>query len=1118
MKSFCLVISFLLFNFGGLNAQNYSVYFDATDDYVQIPSTIYADGVQTFTIEAWIKPNSSSFNANYHGIVGYQPTSGSVNNRNPGIWCIDGKIHYMIVNTAGNTVYGNVTNVIMTVNYWYHVALVYSASTLNLYVNGELVSTTAASSGANIEGNYRIGNIDNYFGGNIDEVRFWSTARTQSQISDYMFRAPKLNETGLVAYYTCDNGSGTTLSNVCTNTSSINGTLTNGPTWTNSTSASFASNSMDFDGTNDFIDGSLESTASNVVTMECWVKLKSSGTQKNFFQIRNDISSTTYNRLILYTNSSNQICFYINSTASTSSTNMVSSSALTTNTWYHVAAVYDNQKAYLYLNGTLVSSNTSTAAFSLDGADYISLGCEASYSSTYTTGFFSSVVLDNVRIWNTAKTSTQLLANRYYSYAPGTSGLIAQYQFNFGRSSNTNTDINTLFDEIGKSPLVLRNFAMSGTTSNLITQDSTISTLYHWLGESSTSISATSNWSERVAPSSGANIEVAASATYMPSLSSFLRLNHLTIQTGAKFALNGQMLVLDEGLWGTGTLTAGGNSALYYRFTANSCSLYVDQTTDRTTNTFKKIHFGTYYGSTLIAANKLYISGTLIGDWGDFNGNGNAVFMSQSSGTGIALISPDATVTGNFTVERYIPAKRAFRLFSSPINSTSSIYTNWQESGSSASGYGTHITGNGSNGTDATNTGAASLFTYNNSTQTWSSVTSTNSNTSNLIAAGTPYRLFVRGDRTIDLTSNSSTATNTIIRTTGTLNTMGITVSMGSGTSSGANVFIGNPFQAPLNMYKLLRNVGSTYNTNISNTYYYVWDPTRNTRGAYVTVDVTTGSNNFSGSAANNYLQPCQAAFVKTNAAGSASLKLSEMAIENVALTSTFKEIQDFSELSVQLYQKDSLLNGASPTDGIKFKFHQSFSSELNQDDADKLMNQDEIFAVQHQGRLYSIERRNYPESIDTLQLISKSYRHSNYTIEFEPFLFEGYKLVLYDKFIKSEFEIANNKKSFYSFSVQANDGSNLEDRFEIRTTQSLSSTANITKQLKIYPNPSHGQLFIENLALPTQMSIIDCMGRKVSFKQEITPTGLKIDFNSNIQTGIYFININGKVYPFELN
>ena len=97
----------------------------------------------------------------------------------------------------------------------------------------------------------------NYFGGNIDEVRFWSTARTQSQIADYMFRSPKLNETGLVAYYTCNNGSGTTLSNVCTNSSSLNGTLTNGPTWTNTTSATFASNSMDFDGSNDFIDGAL---------------------------------------------------------------------------------------------------------------------------------------------------------------------------------------------------------------------------------------------------------------------------------------------------------------------------------------------------------------------------------------------------------------------------------------------------------------------------------------------------------------------------------------------------------------------------------------------------------------------------------------------------------------------------------------------------------------------------------------------------------------------------------------------------------------------------------------------------------------------------------------------
>ncbi len=1118
MKSIQLIFFIFLFNVGGLLAQNYSVSFDATDDYVQIPSTIYADGVQTLTIEAWIKPNSSSFNANYHGIVGYQPAGGSVGNRNPGIWCIDGKIHYMIVNTAGNTVYGSVTNVVMTVNKWYHVALVYSSATLYLYLNGEIISTTAAVSGANIEGNYRIGNIDNYFGGNIDEVRFWSTARTQSQIADYMFRSPKLNETGLVAYYTCNNGSGTTLSNVCTNSSSLNGTLTNGPTWTNTTSATFASNSMDFDGSNDFIDGALQSSSSNVVTMECWVKLKSSGTQKNFFQIKNDISSTSYNRLILYTNTSNQLCFYINSTSSASNTNVTSSSTLTTNTWYHVAAVYNNQKAYLYVNGNLVASNTSTVAFSLDGIDYISLGCEASYSTAYTTGLFSAMVLDNVRIWNTAKTSAQLMANRYYSYEPSTAGLIAQYQFNYGISSGTNTDINNVFDELGKSPLTLRNFSLTGTSSNLTTQDTAVPTLFHWLGESSTSFTNTANWSERVVATSGSNAEVSSSSTYMPSLSAFLRLNHLTIQSGAKMALNGQMLVLDEGIWGTGTLTGGGNSSIYFRSTYNSCSLYVDQTTDRTTNTFKKIHYGISYGGSLIAANKIYVTGVLIGDWGNFNGNGNTVFMSNASGTGLAMIYPDAFVEGNFTVERYIPAKRAFRLFSSPINSVSSIYTNWQEGGSSTSGYGTHITGSGSNGTDATNTGAASLFTYNNSTQSWASVTSTNSNSTNLITAGTPYRLFVRGDRTIDLTSNSSNATNTVIRTTGTLNTYGTTVSMASGTASGSNVFIGNPFQAPLNMYKLLRNVGSIYNTNMGNTYYYVWDPTRNTRGAYVTVDVTDGSNNVAGSTANQYLQPGQAAFVKTNNAGTASLKLSEMAIENVTLTTTFKEILDFSSLSVQLYQKDSFANGASPTDGMKFKFHGEFNSGIDAEDAEKLTNQDEIFAVQHSGVLYSIERRNFPETSDTLQLISKSYRHSNYVIEFDPLILEGHKLVLYDKFLNHEFEIANNKKSYYSFAIKTNDGSNIENRFEIRVSQGVSSVENFSKRLKIYPNPSHGQLFIENLSFPKQINIFDCMGRMVSFKEEITLKGLKIELNSNIQSGIYFININGKIHPFEFN
>jgi hypothetical protein len=152
----------------------------------------------------------------------------------------------------------------------------------------------------------------------------------------------------------------------------------------------------------------------------------------------------------------------------------------------------------------------------------------------------------------------------------------------------------------------------------------------------------------------------------------------------------------------------------------------MNQTTSGTTNVLKQLVITSGGAATIAPANSVIITELLSVPYGSYNGNGNTTLRSTSTKTAIALISDDATSTGDFTVETYFPARRAFRLFSSPVNSTSSIYANWQEGGTNTAGLGTHITGNGSNGTDGTSTGNASLFTYSNTGKNWSSVTSTN--------------------------------------------------------------------------------------------------------------------------------------------------------------------------------------------------------------------------------------------------------------------------------------------------------------------------------------------------------------------------------------------------------
>jgi hypothetical protein len=117
---------------------------------------------------------------------------------------------------------------------------------------------------------------------------------------------------------------------------------------------------------------------------------------------------------------------------------------------------------------------------------------------------------------------------------------------------------------------------------------------------------------------------------------------------------------------------------------------------------------------------------------GDINNNGLLSFTSNASSTGqLDTFNGSVSGTGDVEVQRYIPAKRAFRFLSSAVTTPGSINANWQE-GVNNTGivhstdnlnpnehFGTHITGSqtGQNGFDATASGNNSIFGFNNTTQ-----------------------------------------------------------------------------------------------------------------------------------------------------------------------------------------------------------------------------------------------------------------------------------------------------------------------------------------------------------------------------------------------------------------
>ena len=85
---------------------------------------------------------------------------------------------------------------------------------------------------------------------------------------------------------------------------------------------------------------------------------------------------------------------------------------------------------------------------------------------------------------------------------------------------------------------------------------------------------------------------------------------------------------------------------------------------------------------------------------GIFN-NGDFIFKSDANGSAQLADATGVTISGDVEVQRYIPVgppnnTRAFRFLTSTVDSTDPIFDNWQESGNSPDGFGTHITGDDS--------------------------------------------------------------------------------------------------------------------------------------------------------------------------------------------------------------------------------------------------------------------------------------------------------------------------------------------------------------------------------------------------------------------------------------
>jgi hypothetical protein len=366
---------------GGAFANTLSGSFDGTDDYLTTNESNLATSGDC-TISLWF--NSASLPGS--GLYGYMfsLTDGRSTGKDRAIGILGtGSDAQIVANTYGSGWNKPFTNTSISANTWYHVTVVYTSGNAQVYLNGidkgsKSVSTNTISYNQTVIGSMLYLPGTRYFNGKIDEVSVFHSALSSTDITaiynggvpgDLSTLSPKGWWRNGDGTGDTDSGGGTpantdtigTVANQGTvNTGSGQGNMTgtNGPTFSTDvpTSPPFNQYSVSLDGTDDYID-IPDSTSLELSTFSwsAWIKIDTLN-QYNMIVDTNSQSGGNGLGYTLFVETNNKISFW----SYNANDKITSTTVISANTWYHVAATHTSGSDKLYINGTLEASGSAS--------------------------------------------------------------------------------------------------------------------------------------------------------------------------------------------------------------------------------------------------------------------------------------------------------------------------------------------------------------------------------------------------------------------------------------------------------------------------------------------------------------------------------------------------------------------------------------------------------------------------------------------------------------------------------------------------------------------------------------------------------------------------------------
>ena len=371
--------------FGGASAL-----FDGSNDYLTVDTSTDFTFTGDFTLECWVRfpvlpanpSNITLWNCDHLFYIAYY--SGS------NFWEID--IFQGGQNRVTTIASGNLN---LTTNTWYHIAYSRSGGTVKVFLDGVEKCSIAYGSTISTTSPNQLGSSPTYGYKNmyIDEFRISNNARYTSGFTPPTSAFTNDANTLLLLHMNGTNGSTTFTDD--NGVREQQGIVANGNAQIDTAQSKFGGASALFDGDGDKLSIPGFNAIGTAFTLECWVRFSSLAYNRSI--IMQDDGSGNNQGFLWRAFSNGTIDFiYFTSSSRGSFVSLTSTATVSTNTWYHLAVVWNGSTLTVYKDGTSIASSSVSSIY--QSVANIAVGGFTGAGADPMNGH-----IDEIRISNTAR-------------------------------------------------------------------------------------------------------------------------------------------------------------------------------------------------------------------------------------------------------------------------------------------------------------------------------------------------------------------------------------------------------------------------------------------------------------------------------------------------------------------------------------------------------------------------------------------------------------------------------------------------------------------------------------------------------------------------------------------